>query len=311
MPLINVLSDVKPWVGLGIILALLIGFDHPDAASILMVVLIAQMTVSLDGIKFARDDFKTYSKSILGCVVCCFLINTAVTLLTGLLFIDNTQLWYGWVMLASMPCAVSVVVASLVMKGDAKLSVLGLTVIYLVAIALTPILTHTILGSAVNPLEVLKYILMFIAIPFILSVPIKKLHLRRTPKTLFINLMLMLMVFIGLGSRREYLFGEPDVVLTLIVANLGRIFLLGFILVYAMKAAKMNRERSIVYLVTSIWRNSGMSISMGMALFGATMPDVVLPCVLSLVMEAAWFAIMDKLIDIIWPPENSEALPSV
>ncbi len=311
MPLINVLSDVKPWVGLGIILALLIGFDHPDAASILMVVLIAQMTVSLDGIKFARDDFKTYSKSILGCVVCCFLINTAVTLLTGLLFIDNTQLWYGWVMLASMPCAVSVVVASLVMKGDAKLSVLGLTVIYLVAIALTPILTHTILGSAVNPLEVLKYILMFIAIPFILSVPIKKLHLRRIPKTLFINLMLMLMVFIGLGSRREYLFGEPDVVLTLIVANLGRIFLLGFILVYAMKAAKMNRERSIVYLVTSIWRNSGMSISMGMALFGATMPDVVLPCVLSLVMEAAWFAIMDKLIDIIWPPENSEALPSV
>ena len=49
MPLINVLCDVKVWILLGVVLALGIGFDNPNASTILMFVLIAQMAVSLTG----------------------------------------------------------------------------------------------------------------------------------------------------------------------------------------------------------------------------------------------------------------------
>lgn len=310
MPLINVLSDVKPWIGLGIIAGLLIGFDNPDAATILMVVLIAQMTVSLDGISFAKSDFKTYDRQILMCVICCFLINTGFTLLTGLFFIDNTQLWYGWVMLSSVPCAVSVVVSSLVMKGDAKMSVLGLTVTYVFAIALTPLITHAILGNAVDPLEILRYILMFIAIPFILTIPLKRVHLKRTPKSLFINLMMFFMVFIGLGSRRDFILGEPDVIAIVLLACVARVFAVSIVFLYAFRMMHVARKDAIVYFVNIAWKNSGMSISLTLALFGILYPNAVLPCIASLVVESIWFAIMSGLIEKMWPNDEPEAVPA-
>ncbi len=166
MPLINVLCDVKVWILLGVVLALGIGFDNPNASTILMFVLIAQMAVSLDGIQFHRDDFKHYDKEIVISLLCCFGFNTLLTLACGLLFIDDSHLWTGWVMLSSVPCGVSVVVASLVMRGDTKMCVLSLTVIYICAIGLTPLITKTLLGDSVNPLEVLKYILLFIGMHF-------------------------------------------------------------------------------------------------------------------------------------------------
>ena len=126
--------------------------------------------------------------------------------------------------LSAVPCAISVVPSALFLRADPKLAVLSLAVIYVVAIALTPIITHTLIGNSVNPLEVLRYILMFILIPFILTIPLKRLHLKQAPKTVFINLMMFILVFVGLGSRQEFVFSEPMVVLSLVVACIFRIF---------------------------------------------------------------------------------------
>ena len=218
MALLNVLEDIKIWIAAAIVLALIFGFGSPDASTIMMLALIAQMAVALDGIRFSRSDFGTYRTPILLNLVCCFGICTGFTLLTGLFFIDNQALWTGWVMLSAVPCAISVVPSALFLRADPKLSVLSLIVIYVVAIGLTPFITHTLIGNSVNPLEVLRYILMFILIPFVLTIPIKRLHLKQAPKTLFINLMMFVLVFVGLGSRQEFVFSEPMVIIGLVVA---------------------------------------------------------------------------------------------
>ncbi len=305
MALLETLEDIKVWIVAAIVLALLIGFDSPDASTIMMVALIAQMAVALDGIQFSRSDFGTYKKPIVVNIVCCFGICTGFTLLTGLLFIDNTALWTGWVMLSAVPCAISVVPSALYLRADPKLAVLSLTVIYVVALAVTPLLTHVLIGDSVSPLEVLRYILMFILIPFILTIPLKRLHLKRVPKTLFINLMMFVLVFVGLGSRQEFVFGEPIVVLALVVACMFRIFLVSTVIVLAMKRMDCNRDNGLNYVTFCYWKNSGMSASLTMGLFAATMPEAVLPCVISLIVEAVWFAILTKYIDRMWPPKVS------
>ena len=291
---------------MAIVLALVIGFDSPDASTIMMIALIAQMAVALDGIQFSRSDFGTYRKPIVVNIVCCFGICTGFTLLTGLLFIDDSALWTGWVMLSAVPCAISVVPSALYLKADPKLAVLSLTVIYIVAIALTPLITHVLIGDSVNPLEVLRYILMFILIPFVLTVPLKRLHLERAPKTLFINLMMFVLVFAGLGSRQEFVFGEPMVVLALVVACIFRIFLVSTVIVLAMRRMRVNRNNGLNYVTFCYWKNSGMSASLTMGLFAATMPEAVLPCVVSLIVEAIWFAILTKYIDRMWPPSERD-----
>ena len=235
MPLLSILSDIKAWIAVAIILALIIGFDSPDASTIMMVALIAQMAVALDGIQFSRHDFGDYRKPILVNLICCFVVCTGFTLLTGLFFIDNHALWTGWVMLSAVPCAISVVPSALFLKADPKLAVLSLAVIYVVAIALTPLITHTLIGNSVNPLEVLRYILMFILIPFILTFFLKRINLKQTPKTVFINLMMFVLVFVGLGSRQEFVFSEPMIVLSLVIACMFRIFLVSTVIVYLLR----------------------------------------------------------------------------
>lgn len=302
MALLNVVEDIKVWIVLAIILALVLGFDSPDASTIMMLALIAQMAVALDGIRFSRSDFGDYRRPIAVNFLCCFGICTGFTLLTGLLFIDDTALWTGWIMLASVPCAISVVPSALFLKADPKLAVLSLTVIYIIAIALTPLITHVLIGDSVNPLEVLRYILMFILIPFVLTVPLKRLHLKHDFKTIFINIMMFILVFAGLGSRQEYVFGEPVVVLSLVAACILRIFMVSTILVYGMKRFGCDRDHGLNYVTFAYWKNSGMSASLTMGLFAATMPEAVLPCVVSLIVEACWFAILTKYIDRMWPP---------
>ena len=302
MPLLEVLEDIKLWIALAIVFALVFGFDSPDASTIMMVALILQMSVALDGIRFQRSDFATYRVPIVVNLLCCFGICTGFTLLTGLFFIDDRALWTGWVMLSAVPCAISVVPSALFLRADPKLSVLSLIVIYVVAIALTPLMTHALIGNSVDPMEVLRYILMFILIPFIITVPLKRLHLKSRPKTLFINVMMFVLVFAGLGSRQEFVFGEPTVVLALVVACMFRIFLVSTVLVLAMRRMHVNRDNGLNYTSFSYWKNSGMAASMTMSLFAATMPEAVLPCVVSLIVEAVWFAILTKYIDRMWPP---------
>ena len=48
MPLLNILSDIKVWIAVAIILALIFGFGSPDASTIMMIALIAQMAVALE-----------------------------------------------------------------------------------------------------------------------------------------------------------------------------------------------------------------------------------------------------------------------
>ncbi len=304
MTLLDVLRDVRLWEYSGIILALIIGFDSPHAGDIIVIALIAQMAVSLDGIQFKKDDFSTNRKGIIGSFLASMLICSGTTLLTGLFFYGNEQLWTGWVMLASVPCAISVVVCSLVMKGDTKLSVLSLTVIYVLSLAITPIMTRILLGNSADPMEVLEYIVLFIVIPFSISFVLRRFNLRNTPKTLFINLMLFVMVFIGLGIRRDYIFQEPEMMILLIIACLAKLFIVSYLVIYVLKRFKVQRDTAIVYMVMSVWKNSGMAMTLVLAIYSTTMPDAVLPCMVSFVLEGVWFAVMSKRIDRIWPIET-------
>ncbi len=274
-----------------------------------MIVLMAQMVLSLDGLEFHLNDFGKYRKGIMVSLACCFVLNTGLTLATGLFFIDDTALWYGWVMLAAVPCAVSLISASLYMHGDTKMAVLSLVVVYLVAIAVSPLITHFLIGDSIDPLEILKYVILFIVIPFAITIPLKRLHLPRQPKLIGINVMMLLLVFIGLGSRRDYIFSEPEVILWLALACILRVFVFSVILVPIIRRTGCRREDGMVYLVISTWRNSSMAVSMCMVLLASQYPEAVLPSIISLVVESAWFAFINGTIDRMWPRDAAE--PSV
>lgn len=146
-------------------------------------------------------------------------------------------------------------------------------------------MTHMLIGDAVNPIDILKYIMLFIAVPFAIAIPMGRFEIPRVPKIGFINVMMLAMIFLGIASRRSYIFDHADIVLSLVLCNLGRLFLFGMLFLMILKKAGISREKAIVYDLFAVWRNSGMSISITLALIGSTMPEAALPCIVSLVME--------------------------
>ncbi len=60
------------------------------------------------------------------------------------------------------------------------------------------------------------------------------------------------------------------------------------------------------YGASDVWKNSGMSVSLSMALFATTYPDAILPCIASLIAECVWFAVMSAVVEKAWPLDGTE-----
>ena len=296
----NRIMDVKFWIVLGIILGLVLGFDHPDAPNMLIITLMLQMTLALQGLRFDFSDMTENRKGVLICLLLCFALNTGITLATGLLFIDDKALWYGWVMLSAVPCAISVMTTAFYLKGDMKLSMLAFSSIYIVALVVTPLLTHLLMGEAASWTKILEYVLLFVIIPVVVDIPLNRITIPPIVKIISMNLILLCMVFISVGFRRDYILENPDVAAWLLLANMVRIFVPCYILLFLLKKIGVAKDRAVVYCAMATWRNSGLAATLCIVMFSSTYPNALLPAVLSLMVENLWFVIFQGTYDRIW-----------
>ncbi len=311
MALIGVLTNVRYWIVAGVICAFLVGSIGDITSTLLIAVLIIQMSLSMDGLTLHKTDIVENSRGIMGSMIACFVIGTGSAILMGLFFKSaHPDIWNGWVMLASTPCAVSVITFALYLKGDVKLSVLATTVIYVSALLLTPAMTYILAGSAVNPLQILKYVVLFIVVPLAATYPLKKLHLNRNAKVVGINVMMFLMVLLSVGFNKDHFLSEPSIVLLIALACVVRIFLVSIVMFYLMKRIGMQRSNAFVYLVMAVWKNSGLASTLCILLLSST-PEAVLPCVISLLIETLWFGGMSGYFNKKWPyvPKEGEPVP--
>lgn len=304
----RIIFDVKLWTVLGIILGFVIGFDHPDAPTMLIITLMMQMTLALQGLKFDFSDLKNNRKEVLLCFLCCFLLNTGITLLTGFLFIEETALWYGWVMLSAVPCAISVMTMTFYMKGDMKLGMLSFSFIYLGALILTPLITHLLMGEAASWVKILEYVVLFVVIPVAIDIPLNKVTIPPLIKTMALNIIILAMVFISVGFRRDYIIENPDIALLLLVANLFRIFVPSLAMLFLLKKMGVERDKGIVYIALGTWRNSGLAATLCIVMFSTTYPDALLPAVLSLMVENLWFVFMQGTFNKMWPVDSNKSV---
>ena len=300
-PLIN----IRYWIVVGIVLGFLIGpLEGVDFSLMMIIVLMVQMTVSMEGLEFGRKDFNERKREVLIAILCCFALNTGVTILVGLPFIHaHPEVWYGWALFASLPCAIAVVVCAIYMKGDVKLSLLSVTAIYVLSLILTPLLSLILVGNAISPLEILRYIILFIAVPFVLSVLLKRFRIKNDHKTVTINAMMMLLVLLAIAANRDAFFNDIGLVLTILVLTVVRLVVTTVVPWEWSRRAGTGRGRSVVYVAASAWKNTGMCIAMVMILLPG-MQEAVLPATISLLVENIWFMIMTAKADSIWSEER-------
>ncbi|MDR1404784.1 MAG: Na+-dependent transporter [Candidatus Methanoplasma sp.] len=301
MTVAKAVYDMKLWMILGIVCAFIIGPVGDISSSVLVIVLIIQMTISMDGLSFSAESIKNNKRPVLFSVLACFGISTAVTLLVGLFFITyRPEIWNGWVILAAVPCAVSVVTMSFLVRGNTTMCVLSLAAIYIIALLLTPLIILALIGESVSIIRVFLYVLLFVAVPMAASVPMKKVKIGRNIRVVSINIMIFAMAVLSLGQNREYIFSEPWTAVLVILACFIRIFAVGFVMLYILKKCGSSRDNSMVYIPMAVWKNSGLGIALCLAAVG-TASETALPCAISMLIEMLWFAVVTNRIEKSWP----------
>lgn len=304
MAAVSVLSNIRIWIVLGVVCALIIGPIGNFSSTLLMIVLIIQMTLSMDGLTFNAESFKKNRKQIIYAVAACFVLSAGMTLLIGSLFMTgHPNIWNGWVLLAAVPCAVSCVMMSYVLRGNTVMCVLALTSIYLIALVFTPLLVKAIIGESVSVLNIFTYVILFVAVPMVASVPMKKVKISRSTRVIAINFLIFVMVFLSLGQNRGSLFSQPDVVVLVAIACVIRIFGASLVMLYLMKRKGVARDNVIVYLSMAVWKNSGLAATLAFVLFGSV-AEAAIPCAISLLVEVLWFAVMSGYIERVWPSKT-------
>ncbi|MDC7951714.1 Na+-dependent transporter [Methanomassiliicoccaceae archaeon COG_1] len=302
MALLKALMDIRIWVAASMAVAFLVGPIGDIASTLVIAVLMMQMVAAMEGLSFHGDDFRRDAGPIMYCFLACFGVSTGATLLMGSLFIGDESLWYGWCMLASVPTGVSVIALTLMMHGNRVLSVLALTVVYLLALGVTPLLTTMLIGDAVSPFEILMYVVLFIAVPIAATVPLKRFRINGDCKVIFINAMMFLLLIFAVGNNRDFIFENILMVAAIAGACLLRTFGVSIAVLYAMKRMSGNRGNAVAYMGFAVWKNSGLATSLCLALLSAQYPEAALPCAVSLMVENVWYAAMNSLIKKVWPP---------
>ena len=294
MKAMDIVMDLRVWVISAIVLSLLIDTIDVPSSILIIVVLMIQMTLSMDGLRLSLKGLKEYRKDALLSLMLTYVVNTLVTLAIGAVFLPtNEPIWYGWVMLASMPCAIAVVMAAVLTRENIEVSFVGVTAVYIVGIAVTPILSFLLIGDAVDPLEILKYLVLFIVIPLILSRPLKRLNIPRTVKVPIINLMMFIMIFLSVNSNRGYMLDAPLLAMAILIVAVLRVIILSLISKRVVNASKVQDDRVTVLHVMGVWKNTGLSVSMSMLLLAAT-PESVIPCFMSMMAECIWFSMVTR-----------------
>ncbi len=290
----KVLMDLRVWVVLAIAISFIVpSLDLPFSTFIIFV-LIIQMTLSMDGLNLSIRDLRDNKRGALLSIAFCYIVNTLVTLAVGAVFIPSyEEIWYGWVMLAAMPCAIAVVTAATLMKERIEVSVVAVTATYLAGIALTPLISYGLIGDAVDPLEILKYILLFIILPVILSRLLAHLHMKREVKVPLINMMMGVMIFCSVNSNQDTLGSDPMMVVMVVAASIVRLLVLNLVMWLIVRKAGYAEGAKGTYLVLGVWKNTGLAVSMAMIIL-APMPSAVIPCFVCLIIETLWFSVITR-----------------
>ena len=298
-----ILLNVRYWILAAIVIGFIVGDIGGDNDAILLIVfLMIMMCFSLTKLRFVKEDLAHYRKYVVLSVFLCSFVATLITLAVGLMY--PKDMWNGWVILACVPCAISVVSGTMFMKGDGKLIMISLSVIYFLAIILTPLFSYLLIGNAIDPMEIVKYVLLFVLIPLIVSVPLRKIGVPENANTIIINFTFFMFALIAIGRSRDFFFDDIGLALAVIGGTAIRIAVVHLVFEYSARYAGMSRENRIPYSLLLIWRNSGLALAMVLLLFpGENM--ALAPASISMIFEQFYFMFMMWYYERIVPPAET------
>ena len=174
----------------------------------------------------------------------------------------------------------------------------------MLALIITPVLSYLLIGDAIDPMQILKYVLLFILFPFIISRLIKGIGIPANANHIIINICFFVFVIISFGRCRDILIDYPVIALAVLAGCAVRIFGVFFASEFGMRKMGVKRDTRSPYIFMLLCKNSGLALTMTMVL----VPDeayAIIPPALSMFVENIFFIFFIWYYEKRVPPETS------
>ena len=284
---------------LSIVLGLAVGQGAVWTKPLLLPALAVSMTLSTISIT-NRDlaSIKNTPRLIPIALLLNYVVLGGVMLLMARWLIDNSDVWLGFLVITAMPPAISVVPFSYMLGGNTVFALLGTTGLYLAALGLTPAIMMLLLGAELlNPVKLLLILVQLIVIPLAISRILLFKGLAQSIdrwRDTAINWCIFTVNFTIIGLNREVFFGQPDVLLKVIIIAAAVTFGIGHATNYIARKLSRDRPTSISWMVMSTRKNTGLASVVAIAFLSerAAFPAAV--CAIFEVLSIMWWGFYFK-----------------
>ncbi|UCE90956.1 MAG: hypothetical protein JSV90_05900 [Methanobacteriota archaeon] len=247
------------------------------------------MTISLTNIRLTDAKVTGLSRDAVLMLVLNYGCLSAAILLIGSFF--GEDLWWGWVLMAAAPSAISVVPFTSILGGSTHKALFSTSVNYLAALVLMPVISLALIGSAVSVASLVTSLLLLIVLPMAASRALMRWEIKKTSRTAVTNLSFFVLIFAVAGSNRDAFLNDLPMVVAVSAACLIRTFGTGFLSELTLRRFGVAKEDRVHIVLFCSYKNLGLTATLAIALFE---PVVAIPATICIMFEVLWIIALSR-----------------
>jgi bile acid:Na+ symporter, BASS family len=290
---LRILTNSSAMMVLSFITAMVLG-GFPSGivltnSNIAMLSLIVMMCLSLTSLSLRGLKLRDHAVPIRNAFLLSFVLSTGTTIALSYLFQGDIR--DGWIILAAVPSAVSIVPFTYILRGDLDATLVSSAMLYLFALAATPFITLVFLGTSVDLMTLLSYIGYLILLPLVVSRFLRQVDIRPVQKSMAINVAFFVLIIAIAGPNRNVFFGDPVILAGLVLVAFIRLFGIGLLWNWYLERKNAPHTRKVPEVLFASYKNTGMAATMAIALIG---PAAAVPATVCTLVDIVWLIFLSK-----------------
>ncbi|MBD3388565.1 MAG: hypothetical protein GF416_05805 [Candidatus Altiarchaeales archaeon] len=276
--------------------AILAALAYPGLAQMLewtiMPALVLSMTISLRSLSFRGLWKRELAAPAIKALALQYILLTGIILAAAHILLDDSDYIRGFIIMAAVPPAVSVVPFTYLLRGDSYTSTLTEVIAYLLALALTPSLILLLIGDVMDVSYLLGLLSVLIILPMALSRILASIE---SPAWDYgksaVNLLFALITYVLIGLNHAAIISDPLSLSPVVAVVFVRTFVPATIVYYIARRLGSG-ERSITYALFSSYKNNGAAAVIALALLT---PKSALPMAFAAIAEPSLIILLQQI----------------
>ena len=258
------------------ILAMILGLFLPQPAEwtkVLMIPALA-LVMTLATVNVPNNYFlnpRAILKPSLAGMFMSYIILAGVLLCLSALFIEDKNLWIGFVLIASVPPAVAVIPFTAILEGNVDYTLSGTVASYIAALLIMPVVFWIFIGTVFeDPYKLLQIMLLLIVLPLILSRLILYFNWQEklsSVRGFMTDWGFFIVLYSMIGVNRDLILSNPFTVFSVAVISFCTTFVLGSVIQRICAFCRIDKKNMVSLLLLGTLKNQGIAGGLAISLF--------------------------------------------